>query len=300
MRDVRIEPKDEGKGRTFRATLLASVEADSMWEGGLTGTDDARPVWAMFAASDAELRPFQANLATGRKIIVGKEGSHYRRRSDKIELLKTAGYQYTWQREAEGSILTACMMDLFRRDPGMVDPTGACFVVMPTEAWLASQKVDKVDEIVAHARHGFVESLLKRYAGLGDYEKRSSSVEKYAQDHGYPVTEESLRALVPLAFLFCAYLDRRIRAPLVSDGRFYLQLLLACLNAKLASWPSDPERSASYQNDAYGVNTSLRFHATDIAQVGLARPIAFKASHDQIKELLSEEVDHYFSLVGSG
>ena len=158
MRDVRIEPKDEGKGRTFRATLLASVEADSMWEGGLTGTDDARPVWAMFAASDAELRPFQANLATGRKIIVGKEGSHYRRRSDKIELLKTAGYQYTWQREAEGSILTACMMDLFRRDPGMVDPTGACFVVMPTEAWLASPKVDKVDEIVAHARHGFIQS----------------------------------------------------------------------------------------------------------------------------------------------
>ena len=264
MRDVRIEPK-EGKGRTFFATLLASAEADTLWEGGQTDTDDERPIFAMFSASDAEMRPFHANLVLGHKVLYGGETHGFRSasRSDKLVLLKTAGYEYTWQRETEGAILTARMADLFRFDPGMVDPKGATFVLMPDKRYLASQKIDGVKEIVEH------------------------SVKL-----GFPVSAADLEALVPMAFLFCATLDRRTRAPLYHDGRFYLQVMLACLSKGLASWPSEPHRS--WHDREFGVHQSLRFHVYNTDRVGLARGLVFKAEHARIEELLSEEVDRFF------
>jgi hypothetical protein len=35
LKEVAIERKQEGKGRAFAATHLASVTADKLWEGGL-------------------------------------------------------------------------------------------------------------------------------------------------------------------------------------------------------------------------------------------------------------------------
>ena len=62
MRDVLIAQGDSQKGRQFRAVCLATIEADSLWDGGETAGDKIRPVWAAFAGSDGELRPFVANM----------------------------------------------------------------------------------------------------------------------------------------------------------------------------------------------------------------------------------------------
>jgi hypothetical protein len=265
MREVRIEPKEEGKGRTFFSTCLATVECDNLWEGGQTSTDTVRPVWAMFAGSEQELRPFIANVTLGKKILIGGDRNAYRRKEDRMEFLKSTGYQTVWQREPEGSVVTVFLPDLFQLDPGMVDPSGAAFIILPPTAWAASQKIE-AEPILDHVMslEPNLEACIKR---------------------------DDLAQLVPLSFLFGAYLDRRTRCPLVSDGRFYLQLMLACLDKGLASWSGD-----GYSR-RFGVHARFRFTEEGTARIGLDQGLAFQASHESIESVLSQQVELFFSIV---
>ena len=264
MQEIFIAPSETGKGRTFAALMLAGVEADGLWPGGRTATEIMRPVWAMFGGSDQELRAFAANLQTGRKAVFGKTGGYRSRHDEKLEFLKSAGYQYTWQREAEGSLLTVYLPDLFRLDPGMVDPAGASFICLPTQAWAEAQTID-------------TKPLIKHAKALG---------------YG-ALPEDDLIALCPMAFLFCAYLDRRTRCPLLSDGRFYLQLLLACLSEGLASFPGGGQQ-LYFRDREFGVSHHHRFRVTSIDDVKLVRPVAFNAAHPEIERVLSEQVNLFF------
>jgi hypothetical protein len=124
------------KGRSFTARCVALVVADHMWASG--NSDNVRPIWAQFVGSDAEMRPFATNMVLGRK-LEKSGGSRRASASDRIEFLKSAGYQLAWQREPEGTILTAFLPDLFRLDPGMVDPAGAAFVMLTPRWWLEAQ-----------------------------------------------------------------------------------------------------------------------------------------------------------------
>jgi hypothetical protein len=270
MRVIQVEPQKEGKGRSFRALCLATIEADPLWPGGDAVTDNVRPVWAMFAGADTEIRPFVSNLVLGRKAEFEKSNVHAyssRKRGDRLELLRSAGYQITYQREAEGVIATVFLPDLFRLDPGMVDVEGVRFIVLPTNEWVGTQKVEATP-LVQHA------------------------LRFYPQ-----IEEKTLIELAPIAFLFAAYLDRRTRCPLLSDGRFYLQLLLACLEQGLASWSNARDRY-HYGGEEFGKHSSLMFYEKDTADVGLAPGIAFKSSHAQIEELLASEVDRFFTATG--
>jgi hypothetical protein len=267
MREVYITPQTEGKGRTFQAVCLASVEADALWDGGQTNTDDMRPVWAMFANSEQELRPFMMNLKSGRKCSIVK-GQQYRRKDERMEMLRSAGYTTTWQREAEGSIATSFLPDLFHMDPGMVDVKGGTFVLLPTQEWVNAQQIE-LGPLVQHARE-FVPTM--------PYEKSPA------------LTDDQLAELVPTSFLFAAYLDRRTRCPLLADGRFYLQLMLACLKEGLASFPN----GNSYQSHEFGVHGSFRFTTIGTEDVGFAKAIAFSASHSEIERVLAEQVASFF------
>jgi len=128
------------KGRSFTARCVAVVVADHLWASG-SHSDIIRPIWAQFIGSDAGLRPFATNLRLGRKV----ESSGSRRSGTRIECLKSAGYQLSWQREPEGTILTVYLPDLFRLDPGMVDPEGARFVMLPPRWWVEAQTVASAD-----------------------------------------------------------------------------------------------------------------------------------------------------------
>jgi hypothetical protein len=267
MRDVRIEPRtDSGKGRTFRAVCLASVEATSFWEGGGT-RDIERPVWAVFAGSEGELRPFATNLAMGRKALVGEGGGYRSYRDNKMELLRSAGYVQTWQREAEGAIVTAFQPDFFRADPGMVDPDGAKFIILAPSVWLDAQKIDR----------RLIDVHVKRIHGAG-----------LSEDQTLP------SRTIALAYLFNLYLDRRTRCPLVGDGRFYVQVMLACLREGLASYPVRDEHS--YGQRPFGHHASLGFlEKDDLAAVGIGGAVALKSGHKALEELLAREVELYFT-----
>lgn len=190
MKDLVIEPQKEGKGRSFRATLVSYVESIAV---APRGNDAIRPVFLALAGTDNELRPFVANLRTGKKAECGYKGR------EKYEVLKSSGYQCTWQRTPKGSLVTLFAPDLFALDPGMVDPKGVSFILLPARSWLRPSSVEVPDYVP---------------------EDRADDV----------------RALAPL---FIAYLDRRTRCPLIPDPKFYAQVLASALNEGLASWSCD-------------------------------------------------------------
>ena len=253
------------KGRAFRGYELASVRADRLWSGGETDTGEIeRPVWVMFAAGDQEIRPFIANVAAGRKAaLVEPRGDINRGKG--LELLRSAGYRFTFQREAEGVIATACIPELFAIDPGMIDPAGVRFVLLPSAEWAMAQEID-TNAIVRH-----VQRLTPRP----------------------PLDDAQVASLAATAFLFAAYLDRRTRAPLPADGRFYVQLLLACLRDGVASWTSPLERHRRDER-RWGINPKLQFFERGTTGVGLLPGLAVSTSHETLERLLAAQVSKFF------
>jgi hypothetical protein len=135
MLDYTIVSDADKKGRSFTAKCTCLVVADNMWVSG--SSDNVRPVWAQFVGSDAQMRPFATNLKLGRK--AEQTGAGRRSSSSRLEFLRSANYQLAWQRETEGTILTVYHPELFRLDPGMVDPGGAAFVMLTPSWWLEDQ-----------------------------------------------------------------------------------------------------------------------------------------------------------------
>lgn len=266
MRDIIIAPQSEGKGRTFRATLLASVEADRMWAGGLSSNETIRPVWAMFAGSEQELRPFVANLTLGRKATFPGHTRYRYGKKEVVEFMKSAGYQTIWQKEEEGALVTVYQPSFFVLDPGMVDPEGISFILLPSKEWFEAQTLDV--------------SPIQRHLRLCGYEQEIPGIEV-------------------ISHLFATYLDRRTRCPLVADSRFYAQLLMSCLQYKLASYTMTDNHSFSYnRDDTFGVSSTIGLVEHNTATVGLLPGIAFNSKHEAFEQLLAQEVGIYFQVAG--
>lgn len=252
---------DTARGRSFRATCLAYVRADKFWQEGRG--DALRPIWAMFAGSDAEVRAFAANIRAGRRAVFASERGRSMSSAPPVELLRSAGYEFSWQRELEGSIFTAHVPRFFRIDPGLVDPEGVSFVLLSEAAWLRRQGVDCAGPM-GHARR-----------------------------LGYEVDEDGFETIAPAAHLFAAMLDRRTRCPILSDPRFFVQLLLACLRHKLATL----SRRSEYGGEGFGVNHELGLESHGLEEVGLARAVAFRASHSDVEAMLAQETKVFFDKV---
>ena len=269
MIPLTIAPRTEsGKGRSFHSTLLAYATAPGLWAGGESG-NAVRPVWAVVSSTDQELRPFLANFTRGGKAFDGN-GT---RSSTTYELLKTAGYAPpAIQRFPEGSTATIYLPDLFRVDPGMVDPERVRFVMLPGTEWAKAQRIPDAQRIADYARR-----LHK----------------KRAEEDWFKAMDE----LVPFAFLFAVYLDRRTRCPLVADGRFYLQLMLACLRDGLAGW----SMSSGYRRSGGEFCCGPKFETMGLTGVGYSErgALAFNASQVDVETLLAAEVDLFFERVGS-
>lgn len=223
MIELVIQPKVEGKGRSFTASCIAHVIAESFYP---SGNDAKRPVFMSLVGTDNELRPFVANLRLGRKAEAGYRGR------EKFEVLKSAGFQCAWQRTPKGTRVDIFAPDLFALDPGMVDPDGVKFVILPAREWLKPLDVP-VPECVPEDR------------------------------------SEHVRALAPL---FIAYLDRRTRCPLVPDPKFYVQVLANALDQGLATfskhdswarvWGSHHSSFREYSTDVAGFSPGLLFWAS--------------------------------------
>ena len=126
-----IEPAKGRKGRTFRAHLFNYLTANSLWDCGANGKAH-RPVYLAYAATDQEARAFTANLRTGRRAIVrnaygGGDGT--------IEILKSSGHRFVFERRNGTTIVTAFLPELFELDPGLLGEE-VSFVWAPPTWWV--------------------------------------------------------------------------------------------------------------------------------------------------------------------
>jgi hypothetical protein len=268
LKNYVIETTSE-KGRSFSSTLVAAIVANSVYEDASSG-QGARPVWAMWAGAENSIRPFMANLRLGRKAQPSNNG---RRADNRIEFLKTARFQVSWQREAEGVLSTIYHPELFRLDPGMVDPSGIKFLIVSPADWEDSQNIDTRSAVKYVRTH-------------------APAVEKYEREDRLAIIER----LAKVAYLFAVYLDRRTRMPLFADGSFYLQLLCAALDQGLASLPgsSNIAYPSSYRGDSW-CRKFPGFATEGTEDVGIRNVIAFQASHEAFETFLVEQVQLFRS-----
>lgn len=266
MRELVIALPEEGKKRrkanktrVFRALHLAHFEANALWGGS---AETIRPVWIMVGGSEAEIRPFVANLQLGKKFELRE-----RYQSEQFELLRSARYQYLWQRiydrTPEGfvdakAIVTAYLPEFFQMDPGMVDTKGVGFCLLPTLEWIRASSATDPGPSVAHVREVY---------GLQ-----------------IPLSDQELGSLLPVASLFCVYLDRRTRCPLIADPCFYLQIFCASLASGLAGWT----------REGWGQHDGLKAKEVGLSDVGLFPGVVCKTTHEALETFLAEQVRVYF------
>lgn len=252
MLDLVIQTEGESKGRSFRASLLAYVEGSHLWSGGAT-SENTRPIWCMIAATDAESASFMANLRGGNKAsIVGAEKIYGRnKKSEKFELLKSAGYEFSAQRHPQGTVWTAYMPELFKLDPGMVDPVGVKFAFLPSASWCPEPSND----VLAHV-----------------------------QELNPARSLEDLAPIARLGPLFAAYLDRRSRCPMIPDARFYAQIAVEFCRLGSATFAPDGSRDQKWHQGKLG------YDETGVEVVGLLPGMAMSASHETVEACLAEQV----------
>lgn len=255
---------ESGKGRSFSGTLLASIEADRFWPNGAGGGEAKRPVWAVLGASTGESRAFIANVRMG-KLLRTNEKSRY----GSYEFLRSAGYEFITQKFVNSVATTVYLPELFLHDPGMVDPEGVKFVLPVPKFWLEerTRTLDPatIEDAITHVRKLRLPNL--------------------------PENDE-LRMLVPCASLFCSFLDRRTRCPLIPDLRFQFQALVVCLHHKIATFPGKDK--GWYRDEGWGMSDKCT--ASGLADAGISRVFAMNTKHEDIEAILSECASKYFAL----
>lgn len=275
MKDLTVVTEGASKGRSFRATLVAYVSAKTLWDGA--SHDNLRPAWATIACRDAESLPFIRNLQSGRKAAVRGERSDA---NTNLEFLKSSGYEYHAQRHCigytpppderpiVGVVWTVFLPDLYRIDPGMQDPSGVRFLVLPSPDWVIQPDNPTAKWIAA------------KYRQRCDWNKdRQKELDANMLDVG--------RYISSVAPLFCAYLDRRTRCPLIPDPQFYAMVLAAMLNANMVSLNSK-------SRDDWGHNV-IPYTEYGLADVGLYPGLVCHVSHERLEPLLAEVVKDYES-----
>lgn len=272
------------KSRRFSAQLLGYLTADMLWPGGGTDTKAVRPVWAQIASSHDAAGPFLMNLKMGKKASSGRDKS-----DAPFEWLKSAGYAYAMQKTDAGVLATVYLPDLFRADPGMVDPAGVRFVVLPTAAWIAAQaQAIDVEACVEH---------MMRLTEPGDYMIKPQGWNAPVGKAEFERQAALLGQLAPLATLFALYLDRRTRCPILPDVAFQLQVLVRCLRERRACLPSEPRSYRSRDDFAQDPAVLAAVLPDDL---GYAPPIACSASHDDIEQILAEETELFLTSQAKG
>lgn len=275
--DFIIETGQGKKGRAFTAASVALVTARGLFDEAQA--DAIRPLWAAFAGSDATVRPFVANLRIGRK--AAPRGMHKPGPADRIEFLKSVGYQVSWQREDEGSVATIYHPELLRLDPGMNDHEHIRFAMLVPTWWLDEQAPTLDPE--AAVRH--VEQL-KGFP---------VAVVQNIESNMRAINRNTLLELVPTATLMAAYLDRRSRCPIIADARFHTQLFCALLDVGMASLPGNDTRYGT-RSPSWGVGKH-GFDARGLEHVGVRHAIAFNASREGFESVLAEQTSAYLRVV---
>lgn len=298
--EVEIQQRDAAdpkrKTRQFGAHLVGLMRADRLLDRN--PDEDVRPALAVFAATELEGAAFEANLREGRP-CVSLEGGFGRKRVDtRYEFPTSLGYAWRRQRTEEGVLITAYLPGFFAFDPGFIDEEGARFVAMPSQSWADAQR-----ELMGAAE---IEAAVEHCDRLGLLALWWNDAAFVADER--PKLLRALRAMVPTAALAVAMLDRRVRAPIIADLRFQLQVFLAMHRATVGAvplafspltrflCPQDVLEAAKRGFEQHG----LSWHAGKWTEgeerargLGYEPAVAVKARHEHVEQLLAAEVGRF-------
>ena len=268
MKFLRVESKEESKGRSFRGEVVCYASANGYWEGGENaGRELIRPVYAVFACSDAEARPFTANLQCGNKAQVFSDHG-YQEKGTYWEFMRSAKYTYVQQKHSEGVFVQAYLHDLFRDDSAMVDPDEVKFILIPSIEWLAPDD-QRVNE---HLRTCF---------SRVNWKERSCTAPSEAQ----------IETIARSCHLWAKQIAVRTKLPIPNDARFFAQALAACLLHGVSTFSG----SGSGWSPPFGENGGFVTEGLD--RFGLSIGIATKAKHEDIAKVFAENVELFFSMI---
>lgn len=288
MIEVRVISAEGEKGRSFRGVVFAYADADGLWEGGDSAKEVIRPIYALVGSGPREAQAFIANLRLGKHASDAAPGGKNKHSDNEFEFLRSAGYRWAAQRHPEGNVYTVYMRDLFAIDPGMVDPLGVKFAMLPTRRWAEGYPLD-VDAMVEHAQR----------SGPIRFVKDFTPWSRERVDTRTEVRKAMVHELALMAPLWLLYLDRRTRCPLVPDPRFALQVLLAALGQDFAttSMSADKSRDRGRRDDAdYWGNGAWRFAEHGMDSVGQLAGLCTSVKHDKLEPFLAEQVAIYYSV----
>jgi hypothetical protein len=308
---LQIEPKKKEtdiskkpKTRKFQATLLGYVNANSMWKGGDSSGETNRPVWAMLAGTEQALRPFVANLQKGNRAEIPPENNWNRRASIKFEWLKSAGYRFIWQKimldnsQEPLSVVQIYLPELFKLDPGMIDPHEVKFICLTPQHWYQAEfellQINKKlqNTVLQHVKKLGLQDWPERYRYGFFKEKEQKPFSDF--------TDIEILKVIPIASHFMAYLDTRTEKPLLPDTSFAVQLYFFALKEKLATlstvqgsqWDWEP----GIKNSRWGwaKHPKLEYHEDGTQQCGLLPGIQFFCTQKQLDDFLSEQVSLFY------
>jgi len=264
---LRVESKEESKGRSFRGEVVCYASANGYWDGGENaGRDLIRPVFAVFACSDAEARPFQANLQCGNKAQVFSDHG-YQEKGTYWEFMRSAKYTYVQQKHPEGVFVQAYLHDLFRDDSAMVDPDEVKFILIPAIEWLAPD-----DQLVN-------EHLFAYFSNV-DWKERSCKGPSEAQ----------AEIIARSCHLWAKQIAVRTKLPIPNDARFFAQALAACLLHGVSTFSGD---GRGWQ-PPFGENGGFACEGLEL--FGLSSGIATMAKHEDIAKVFAENVEIFFDM----
>lgn len=277
--------KKNNKTRQFSALLLGYMTADTL----LSSSDPLRPLFMVLTGSEAALRPVVMNLRLGRKGSVEKvkaKDSGWEPRTTKtwIEFLKSSGHEVVWQRGTPATV-TFCHNALLQADPGMIDPTACNFAVLTPKWWVDKQlkalTPDIIQPVLAHAKR----------LRLNEFDNELSAP---------AFSDDEIIAMLPQAARFCHYLDKRTRRPLLNSYAFNLQLYLAALSGRIASFAYINQDGKPYSTSLpWGVwHWATGFREIGMKQLGFLPPVLVKTTHQHLDNWLAGQVKLYRSVGG--
>ena len=303
------------KTRAFGAHLVAHVRCERESYGY-----PSLPPFPFFVASELEAAASEANLREGEPCVASRNS----RGGTRYEFLRSLDYAWRRQRvygdggDVEGVAVIAWRRDLFVHDPGGVSVAGAqgqaptaastvsaaqsvptdpavpaslappsgevLFVAMPSAEWAAAQRDAVGDRAIAGAvAHCKALGLLR---GSSEY-----------MDSTYGVEHEAhVVALAPTLLLAASMLDRRIRAPILSDLRFQLQVMLSLHLTTAGSVPLASSALSPHQHR----DGSLVFEERGTGALGYAPAVFVRAQQAHVERVIVEELKRYRERVGQG
>lgn len=294
MIELTIASTQNGKGRSFSATLVGAVLAPGLTDAR-SSRSTCRPAFLMLAASDREWQPFRTNLVTlGRPAdVFGTTTSEWN--YGRVECAKALGYKISEQKNCGRAGQTLAKVYVTSLcSPLLVGDAeeGASFgfVLVRGKTWLA-ERVQK--EIVAH---GEAVRLLSHARSLGIVQGEARADAAWGDK--VKLCQDEILAAAVMATSFAQYLDRRTSVPLIPDRAFYLQLYLAALVRGLASLPPRPEgvtAAADHWTFARNSrNTGLVVVGEEMMQI--VPPVGVMANETNITELAAKESKRYADL----